>query len=560
MLEELQIKNLAIIDEQSVPFGPGFNVITGQTGAGKSIILQALSIILGGKPKTHAVREGTTHAEVHALFSLESLPEGERRLLPEIIRDESQLVVARSIPRSGSGRVYLNGKLSTIGMLRTVVEPLVDLCGQSEFVRLYDPHYQMRLLDQFGSRVDATFGALLERYDTSYKQWREVRMRIDRATASSLHRQQRFDEVNALIRDVGGTRLGEGVRAGLEDEIKRVANGEQLLTLSSYIIQGVEGEEGVLARFSEIGQELRRLVSLDDGAKPLYEQYMSVWREFSEFHSDFEKYSRTVTVDEEALEKARAELARLAFLERKYRCAEGDLKNLYESALQECADLEGGDDGGALKLELKEIEGVLSNVALELRAARQRIGKSFSELVQNELADLNMKHASLKLSQTPKEWGAYGADEGEFLFSGNRGYAPKHLRSIASGGELSRITLVMKNILSSRHGVSIMVFDEVDVGISGEVARSVGHKLKSLGADSQVICITHLPQVASLADTHLYVEKSEGPLTTSAVRILEEKERVEELARMIAGYQVTESARESARELMQTGASRSIQE
>lgn len=553
MLEELQIKNLAIIHEQSVAFGPGFNVITGQTGAGKSIILQALSIILGGKPKTHAVREGASHAEVHALFSLDSLPEEERKQLPEIIREESQLVVARSIPRSGSGRVYLNGKLSTIGMLRTVVEPLVDLCGQSEFVRLYDPHYQMRLLDQFGSRVDPAFGALLERYDATYRQWREVKMRIDRATASSLQRHQRLDEVNALIRDVGTTRLGEGIRAGLEDEIKRLANGEQLLTLSSYIMQGVEGEEGVLARFSEIGQELRRLVQLDDGARPLHEQYMTVWREFSEFHADFEKYSRTVTVDEEALEKARAELARLAFLERKYRCAEGDLKNLYENALQECADLEGGDDGGALKKELKAIEGALSDVAIELRGARQRVGKTFSELVQSELADLNMKHASLKLSLTPKEWGAYGADEGEFLFSGNRGYAPKHLRSIASGGELSRITLVMKNILSSRHGVSIMVFDEVDTGISGEVARSVGHKLKSLGSNSQVICITHLPQVASLADTHVYVEKSEGPLTTSSVRILDEDERVEELARMIAGYQVTESARESARELMQTG-------
>ena len=512
-----------------------------------------MSIILGGKPKVHAVREGASHAEVHALFSLEALPNEERRLLPEIIRDESQLVVARSIPRSGSGRVYLNGKLSTIGMLRTVVEPMVDLCGQSEFVRLYDPHYQMRLLDQFALRVEPTFGALFNRYDVVYKRWREVKMRIDRATASSLQRHQRRDEVNALVSDVGTTKLGEGVRAGLEDEIKKLANGEQLVTLSSYILQGVEGEDGLLARFSEIGQELRRLVPLDDGTKPLYDQYISVWREFSEFHSDFERYSRTVAVDEEALEKARAELARLAFLERKYRCVEGELKALYEGSLQESADLEGADDGGALKRELQLTEVELSSLASGLREARQRIGKSFSAMVQNELADLNMKHASLKLSLNPKEWGPYGADEGEFLFSGNRGYAPKHLRSIASGGELSRITLVMKNILSSRHGVSIMVFDEVDVGISGEVARSVGHKLRSLGVNSQVICITHLPQVASLADTHLYVEKNEGPLTTSSVRVLGEEERVEELARMMAGYQVTESARESARELMKTG-------
>jgi DNA repair protein RecN (Recombination protein N) len=550
MLEELQIKDLAIIDDENVRFGWGLNVITGQTGAGKSIILQALALILGVKPKKNLIREGAKQSEVLALFSLEKLSLEERSALPEIVRDEDQLVVARTISVAGSSRVYINGKISTLGMLRNVVEPLIDLCGQSEFIRLYDPHYQMRLLDQFGARTDESYGALLNEYAVNYKKWREARMRLERSSLSLLQRQHRLQEVETLIRDVGNTRLGEGVRAELEERIKKLANGEQILSLSSEVVQAIEAEGGLLGRLHDVSGVIKRLGLVDSGFLALQERFFDIWGDLSGFFSDFERYFQGFSFDEEKLESARAELGRLAFLERKYATVEDDLKALYEQALLDREDLLKSAGQSGFQKELDECAEHLSRVASTLSAERRRMGELFAERVQNDLQELNMRHASLKVDFVPVSWGAYGAEEGEFLFSSNLGYAPKALRSIASGGELSRITLVMKNILSSQNGVSVMVFDEVDVGISGEVARSVGRKLKLLGTNSQVICITHLPQVASLADTHIYVEKSDGALTKTIVRNLSNEERVEELARMLAGYQVTESARESARDLM----------
>jgi DNA repair protein RecN (Recombination protein N) len=553
MLEELQISNLAIIDQQSVHFGAGLNVITGQTGAGKSILLQALSLILGAKPKAHTIRDGSQAAEVNALFSLDQFPLHEREHLPEQIRGDDQLVVSRTIPRSGSGRVYLNGKVSSLGMLRTVVEPLVDLCGQSEFVRLYEPVYQMRLLDYFGERTEKGYAELRASYGPLYHAWRNLLVRVERAQASTHEVAQRRDELQHIIADFEGVELGEGARAKLEEEIRRLSNAEQLIELTSFLSHSLENEEGILAQLALIGQEFRRLIVLDELARPFHERYLEVWRELSELHTDFDRYAQMIIVDEEALEGVRVRLARLAFLERKYRLAEGDLKKFYERSLQELSDLHQIDDAQGLRKELADAEANLQECSNRLTEARRKVGLKFSTLVAKELGDLNMKHASLQLALHSKGWGTQGADEGEFLFSSNKGYAPKQLRSIASGGELSRITLVMKKILSSQHGVSVMVFDEVDSGISGEVARSVGHKLQTLGRTSQILCITHLPQVASLADTHIYVEKKEGATTTSIVRTLEHVERVEELARMMAGYHVTEATRESARELLDAG-------
>lgn len=545
MLEELQISNFAIIEEQSVSFGKGLNVITGQTGAGKSILLQALQLIMGGKVRAHSIREGAASLEVNALLSLVDLPAVVRQELPEMLQGEEQVVVSRVVHRGGSGRVYLNGKVSTLGMIKSVVENLVDLCGQTEYVKLYDPGHQLFLLDEFGGHSQ-----LIMQYQSAYERWRDITSRLSRAQVSEAESDRRRAELEQLVADFDAVEIGSGVRDRLEQEIRRLANGEALLELSSAMLGRMDSESGIMDQINHLAQDFRKMVQLDGAVEPLHNRFLEAWRELSEVHSAFEAYSQSVTVDQESLECLRENLAKLAFLERKYRARDEDLAALLENARADLKALNGTIDLGQLERELSQVEDELRRTAADLTKSRVRSGKRLSKLVASELKSLNMKHAELMLDISSQPWSGRGADAVELLFSSNRGYAPKALRKIASGGELSRITLVIKKILSSKHGVNVLVFDEVDTGISGEVARNVGLKLKALAQGSQVLCITHLPQVASLADTHLRVEKTEDDVTTSRVVALNRDERVIEIARMLAGSEITEASKESARELL----------
>lgn len=545
MLVELQISNFAIIDHQTVTFDKGLNVISGETGAGKSIILNALELILGVRPKQHSVREGADALEIQALFDLTTLDERSRNELPDIARGE-ELAIVRSISQSGKGRVYINGKLATVALLEEFSSKLINICGQSHHVRLLDPRFHLQLVDEFAGN-----GELLRSYQERFTQWRQSEDLLENFERRLRESEARRGGLEELVAELEGAELRAGLREELESKVKKLSNAERLIQGVSRIVDSFTDEAGIFSSMTSVGAELSDLSKFDDSLKKTGELFHSAFTELKEFHGDLQSYLRSMELDEEELEQLREKLAEVARLERKYRTNSEGLLELLESSKNELSQL-----GDAINIEQlrKRVEAEYQQVlelGTTLSSSRKGAGEQLGLQVKGELRELNMKDVSLSLALASCSPTSMGLDKGELLLSSNKGQAMKPLRQIASGGELSRITLVLKKILRDRSGVNVLVFDEVDTGVSGQVARAVGIKLKELAKDSQVICITHLPQVASLADQHLRVEKRvEDERTRSVVTKLSADQRVEEVARMLAGYKITEAARESARELL----------
>lgn len=545
MLVELQISNFAIIDHQTVTFDKGLNVISGETGAGKSIILNALELILGARPKQHSVREGSEALEVQALFDLTSLDTKSRDELPDIARGD-ELAIVRSIAQSGKGRVYINGKLATVTLLEELSSKLINICGQSHHVRLLDPRFHLELVDEHAGNDE-----LLARYRDAFVRWREsedLLQNFERKVREGEARRAMLEELVGELTEAG---LKAGLREELESRVKKLSNAERLMQGVSRVVESFTDESGIFSSMTSVMSELADLSRFDDSLKKTGELFHSAFTELKEFHGDLQSYLHSMELDEEELEALREKLAEVARLERKYRTNTEGLLELLESSKNELSQL-----GDVINIEQvrKRVDAEYQQV-LELGTAlstsRREAGEQLGTQVKRELRELNMKDVSLSLALTGCSPTSMGLDKGELLLSSNKGQALKPLRQIASGGELSRITLVLKKILRDRSGVNVLVFDEVDTGVSGQVARAVGLKLKELAKDSQVICITHLPQVASLADQHLKVEKRvENERTRSLITTLSDEQRVEEVARMLAGYKITEAARESARELL----------
>lgn len=545
MLVELKIANFAIIEEQSVLFGPGLNVLSGETGAGKSIILSALELILGGRPRPHAVRHGADALEVEALFDLTRVNERTVAELPDCAQGD-ELSIVRTVGANGRGRVYINGRIGTVALLEEVVSRLVNICGQSQHVRLLNPAYHLALLDSFSDNE-----ALLSEYAKRYTEYRTIAERLQSREADQRRLRLRREELSTTIRELSVIDLTDGIRQSLEDRVSRLANAERLLAGVQAAEQTLTDDQGALANLRFATNQLSELSRLDAALCPIAEQLTNAQLVIRESVRDIDSYAAALDVDEQQLELLRDQLAEVARLERKYRTNDAGLIALLREASDELAKLEDEEDTDALQEKLRHALAAAEELATELSERRHAAGKELSATVEQELAEVNMKGARLVVEHvTLPELAPAGRERAEFLLSSNKGDALRPLRQIASGGELSRILLVCKKVLRDRSGVNVLVFDEVDTGISGGVARAVGLKLKALARDSQVICITHLPQVASLADTHLLVTKIQDDRARSVVRVLSQDERITEIARMLAGAEITRAARESARELL----------
>ncbi len=552
MLSELQISNFAIIEHQSVTFTPGLNVISGETGAGKSIILHAIELILGGRPKPHMLRDGATSSEVQALFTLHGLPEKVIAELPDIAQGD-ELVISRVLTPSGRGKVYINGRLGTVALLEEIVSKFVNICGQNQHVRLLDPAFHRELLDGYARNED-----ILLKYENAFTLWRDASLRL-RSLEEAIHKNvTRRAELEFLIQELESIALKPGLRAELDNDLKRLSNSEALIQRVQKTLDTLNDEQGVFTQLHQVSGELHELVRIDPKLGDVAKLFSAARTEIEECERDLRRYGSGIRVDDERLEKVREQLAEVARLERKYRTDDTGLLELLKRSSEELAMIDGSIDLDELREELVVKEEAMNKLAHELTERRKRAGRSLAKEVAKELAELSMAGASLDLQCDTKECAIDGQDALQFLISTNKGEPTKPLRQVASGGELSRVMLVLKKVLKERTGVNVLVFDEVDVGVSGGVARSVGEKLQELSEGSQVICITHLPQVASLADQHLLVEKREVPAkkgerarTISSIRTLSDDERVDEIARMLAGHSITESARGSARELLE---------
>ena len=546
MLTELTISNFAIIERQSIAFHEGFNVISGETGAGKSIILNALEFILGGKGSPSLIRTGAESLEVQALFDLTVLPRDVRSELPEIVGEGDELVVSRLLPREGRGKVLINGRLGTVALLEEIVRKLVNICSQHHQTKLLDPKFHLDLLDGFCDKPE-----LLTKMKEAYRAWADKRSELARIKEDFEQGAVRRGDLEHTAAELEAMpNLKPGRRKELEGEIKRIGNFERLVELGQKLSDLLSGEEGISLRLKEVSSTMAEMHRLDPSIAKIQGEFESAKRSLLESEIAVARYVDSLDVDASTLEVLREELSELARLERKYRLDDAGLCDLKARVARELDQLAGGEGYRELESEVAKLYDAAIQVGKELHKVRQKGATELTKAVSADLKELNMQDASLQVRFAESEPTAIGIDKIEFLISTNKGEPHGALVQIASGGELSRVMLVLKKILRERSGVNVLIFDEVDAGVSGGVARSVGRMLKEISKCSQVVCITHLPQVASLSDRHFLVNKEVGDRAVTVVRELSSEEKVDEIARMLAGYKITEASRASAIELI----------
>lgn len=542
MLTELQIKNFAIIEEQTVSFVSGLNVITGETGAGKSIILNALEFLLGGKSSADNIRQGEDSLEVTAVFEIEMQM---FEILPEIAR-VNELMVSRSYYSNGKNKVFINGKVATVSLLKEITEKIITLCGQSEFVRLLDPKFHISIIDNYGEHKQ-----LLAEYQGLYSDWLNTKNEYHKLLDDNAKIQIQREQLELILEDLNQLSPAIGLREHLTNKINLFKNSENLKEIFHKLNLMFEGDGCVLDQVKNIHSLLSDACKLDSGISALLSKVDLILDNSNELYSEVESYGQEIDVNDVELDQLRNRLSELARLERKYKTNDEGLAHLYDDAKQKLLAVNSSDTSIAkLETQLRKCEQDLLSIGREISKRRRTAAEKLSRTVSVELAELAMKSAVLKFDFIEVDPTATGIDSGEFKFSANKGEGLKPLKNIASGGELSRLTLVIKKLIKEERGVNVLVFDEVDTGVSGSVARAVGQKLKDLGKNSQVICITHIPQVASLADQHLFVFKNSAERTRSAVKVLTVNERTEEIARMLSGDKITKASLKAAEELL----------
>lgn len=544
MLTELQITNFAIIENQSLHFGAGLNVISGETGSGKSIILNALELILGGRSSVSYIRSGCDALEVQAHFDLSTLDPATFHSLPDIARNE-ELVITRSLNQSGKGKVYINGNLGTVSLLNEIASRLIALCSQNQQIRLLDATYHLTLLDGFIGD-DRVFVA----YHELYSKWSEKKRSLVDLEKNASDREARLIWLEETIAELTPLGLKSSLRSELEIAVKRLSSLQKIQNLTVEVQDALSAEDGVTRRLGSSLHALQEVEKLDPSIATVRALIHSARNEITEAEVELRRYLSTIEGDDQSYADLSEKLTTLARLERKHKTDTSGLCELLESAKNEIGALSKSDGMQKLREEVSILEAAMMEAAKKITKLREVQARKLEKLVIEELAELNMKECRFVVSFTPTDPGPRGSDKVEFLIAPNKGEKEKSLRQVASGGELSRITLVLKKILRDSTGVNVLVFDEVDTGVSGAVARAVGEKLEALASNSQVICITHLAQVASLADTHLLVTKSSKDRTVTSVRTLTKTEQIDEVARMLSGFEITKAARDTAKSLM----------
>jgi DNA repair protein RecN (Recombination protein N) len=556
MLETLKIKNLAVIDSVEVPFEPGLNILSGETGAGKSIVIEAISLILGSRATSDLIRAGCDEAVVEGIFSTKELPWLEARLESAgFALEDHTLLIKRSISRAGKHRIYINGSLATLANLQAVCEDLVDLCGQHEHQSLLKASTQIELLDRFGGLTKEA-----DAFAKVFSAYRSMRDELARLSGNEAERTRRVDFLRFQIDELRAAELAPAEDEKLQTEKTLLQSSETRLGHGEAIRRALEEEDaGALAAIRTALNRAKTLSALDENAEAIRATLERALAEAEEASIEVNRYLGSVDLDPERLEHVQTRLSRLAELRRKYGATTEEMIAMLETLEAELSALENSESKAKeIEADLRKLEKKILAAAETLGEKRAKVAKLLGKSVTDELKDLRMSDAKfavdLGFSKDVETYGPRLAGNTiQFVVQTNKGEEARPLGKIASGGELSRLMLSIRRVIADRGGIGVYLFDEIDAGIGGQTAFEVGKKLKSVASFNQVICITHLPQVAAFANHHLSVQKSSsGSRTQTTVVELTKKDRKDEIARMLGGPVLTKKSLENAAELLET--------
>ncbi|AKF07833.1 DNA repair protein RecN [Sandaracinus amylolyticus] len=571
MLSVLRVRQLAIIDELEVVFGPGLNVLTGETGAGKSILVDALQLVLGGRGRPEMVRTGAPQAEVEALFDVGDDPVAIDRLRAAGIETEGgELIVRRVVSAQGRTRAYVNGTMATQAQLAELAAGMADISSQHEHHTLVDPATHLGYLDAFG-RLEGLRGEVGE----AFRALEAADRALAEAQARVKGRGEREDVLRFQIKEIDDLSPRPGELAALAEERERLRYAEKLVTSAGAAEDAIYARDGAICEeLSSLAARLSEAADIDARLAPMLAGIEAARAQLEEAARDLGQYARDVTMDPERLAEADERLHRLTRLAKKYagnagEGAEEAILAQRDHLATELAELDSAEERIA-ELEAARAKALAKagELAKALSKKRHDAASKLGTAISTELASLGMGGAKVSIHVARLEGGrvdgargelsvdgsrlsAGGIDRAEFLISPNKGEEARPLRKVASGGELSRAMLAIKRVLAGLGPAGLYVFDEVDTGVGGAVAEVIGRKLKEVARHHQVLCVTHLAPIAVYADRHFLVRKDVvGERTRSAILALDEGERLEEVARMLGGLNITKKTRDAAAELL----------
>lgn len=546
MLVSLSIRQLAIVDRLELEFRPGMTVITGETGAGKSILLQALGLALGDRSDSDSIRHGADRAEITASFDLSRLPQA-RDWLRQHDLDDEDCILRRSLLANGRSKAWINGQPCPVQHLKELGEILLDIHGQHAHQSLLRRETHLQVLDHYAGLQEQA-AALTE----LYRRWHQTRQRLEKLRHQDDAQRARIQLLRYQVEELNQLALTEEELDALENEQQQLANAEQLIQAGQQALQLCDHEEG--AALQQVSRALHLLEHLDVQSLAQVRQMLSEAQiQLQEAARELEHYTGNIEVDPARLQWVEERLDNIYRTARKHHLQPDELPILHARLQQELSELDGGESSlDQLGSELEQLGNSYRQQAEILRLARQEAARRLEQAVDEQLAYLGMEKSQFRVNFSSLDaFQPGGLDEVEFLIAPNPGQPPKPLVRIASGGELSRISLAIQVITAQHSSIPTLVFDEVDVGISGATAEIVGRLLKQLAQRGQILCVTHLPQVAALGDQHLHIQKqTEGDSTLTQMNLLDEKGRVAELARMLGGIKLSERTLAHAREML----------
>lgn len=559
MLSNLYIENIAVIEKASIDFTIGFNVLTGETGAGKSIVIDAINAIIGNRVQRDLIRTGADSAFISAEFSELSPQTVEILKEYDIELEDDTLLVQREINANGKGKCRINGRPAAVSVLRDIGVHLINIHGQHESYSLMSPEQHITYIDKLGN-----LEIELQTYQTAYKAYQKMCAELKKATMDETERERKMDLLRYQIEELENAELQVGEYEELIEQRKILQNSEKInyaLQEAKDALNGSDDSDGALQFLGTALNALEHISSLVSDAEKLHDRLQNSIYEIQDCYEEINDLSSSVEADEDSLNNIEARLDLLRTLGRKYGSTIPEMLEFLEKAHKELQYLEQyGENREQLQEDCDKAYKTASTLAKALSKHREQISQEFSSSVQKELIFLDMPRVELVISQKQCTLNEYGCDDMELLISTNPGEPPKPIAKIASGGELSRIMLAIKNVLADKDDMNTLIFDEVDTGISGNAAQKVGMKLHSVSESRQVLCVTHLASIASMADTHFKIVKEvHDNRTYTQVKPLDYASRRNEIARMISGADLTDAALNYADDMLHRFGKKNVQ-